>query len=40
MKNEWCVYHQMVKKFENTFTRFDTIDERDGHQTDGHRTTA
>jgi len=29
----------MVKKFENIFTRFDTIHERD-RQTDRHRTTA
>ena len=29
-----------MKKFENTFTRFDTMHERDRHQTDGQTDTA
>jgi len=29
-KLEWWIYH-MVEKFEDTFTRFDTIHERDRH---------
>jgi len=37
-KLEWWVY-QTVKKFDDMFTRFDTIHERD-RQTNGHRTTA
>ena len=37
-KLEWCDY-PTVKKFEDMFTRFNTIHERDG-QTDRHRTTA
>ena len=31
-KLEWCGY-PVVKKFPNIFTPFDTIHERDGHQT-------
>jgi len=41
-KLEWWIY-QTVKKFENMFTRFDKIHERDRHpdgQTDRHRKTA
>jgi len=41
-KLEWCDY-PTVKKFEDMFTRFNTIHERDGQtdgQTDRHRTTA
>jgi len=37
-KLEWCVY-PVVKKFEDTFIRFDMIHERDG-QTHRHRMTA
>ena len=37
-KLEWCVY-PVVKEFENIFTRFDRIHERD-RQTDRHRMTA
>jgi len=36
-KLEWLIYHK-VKKFENMFTRFDGIHERDRHpdgQSDG-----
>jgi len=43
-KNYNGVAIRRLKKVEDTFTRFDTIHERDGHQTDGrtdiHRTTA
>ena len=39
-KLKWCGY-PTVKKIEDMFIRFDTINERDGHtQTHRHRMTA
>ena len=38
-KLEWCGY-PIVKKFENVFTLFDTIHDRNKHQTDGRTDTA
>jgi len=30
-KLEWWIYHKVKKKYENVFTCFDTIHERDRH---------